>query len=92
VELCVRDEIMKRHGAEIEEVAGVTVHYVDTLLVNVDVDLRIGSFSTVWAANQIAGRVRDTLERSDQISKANIFLDLNANVASTEVPVNGGSR
>jgi divalent metal cation (Fe/Co/Zn/Cd) transporter len=76
VESCVRDEIIARHP-EVTSVEGVTVHYQDALLVNVDVNIRLDPGASIARAGSIATGIRGTLERSNQINKANIFLDLN---------------
>lgn len=76
VESCVRDEIMARHP-EVTSVEGVTVHYQDALLVNVDVNIRLDPTASIARAGNIANGIRGTLERSKQINTANIFLDLN---------------
>lgn len=80
VELCVRDEILSRHP-EVASVQGVTVHYQNTsLLVNVDVDIRLRQSAvatTIASVETVANDIRKTLEISNQINKARIFLDLN---------------
>mmetsp|Transcript_14893 Transcript_14893/g.21059 ORF Transcript_14893/g.21059 Transcript_14893/m.21059 type:complete len:638 (+) Transcript_14893:168-2081(+) len=81
VESCVRDEILKKHP-EVSSVEGVTVHFEDTLLVNVDVDIRMDDSTTpntpISKVATLARDVRKSLEASASISKANIFLDLNS--------------
>ena len=79
VEACVRDEILENHP-EVKTVEGVTVYYQDTLLINVDVDIRIDPSASIAKASALAEEIRDTLEASNQINKASIFLDLNEGV------------
>lgn len=79
VEGCVRDEITRRHP-EVSSVERVRVHFHGTMMVNVDVDIRIDPESSVEKASSLAEGLRQTLQRSSQINKASIFLDLNANV------------
>lgn len=76
VEANVRDEILEQHP-EVKSVEGVTVHYEDTLKVNVDVDIRINPDTTIARAGSVAEGLRNTLESSSQINAASIFLDLN---------------
>ena len=76
VESCVRDEILARHP-EVTSVEGVTVHYQDAVLVNVDVNIRLDPATSIARAGSIANGIRETLECSNQIDKASIFLDLN---------------
>ena len=79
VEGCVRDEITRRHP-EVTSVERVRVHFHGTMMVNVDVDIRIDPESSVEKASSLAEGLRQTLQRSSQINKASIYLDLNANV------------
>ena len=81
VEGCVRDEIMARHP-EVDSVERVRVQFHDTMMVNVDVDILIDPESSVHQASTMAEGLRQTLERSSQINKASIYLDLNAKVAA----------
>lgn len=81
VESCVRDEILENHP-DVRTVEGVTVYYQDSVLINVDVDIRIDPNASLAKANTLAGEIRDSLEVSSQIHKANIFLDLNENVVT----------
>eukprot|EP00591_Stephanopyxis_turris_P000917 CAMPEP_0195518772 /NCGR_PEP_ID=MMETSP0794_2-20130614/13624_1 /TAXON_ID=515487 /ORGANISM="Stephanopyxis turris, Strain CCMP 815" /LENGTH=562 /DNA_ID=CAMNT_0040647793 /DNA_START=234 /DNA_END=1922 /DNA_ORIENTATION=- len=62
---------------DVQSVEGITVHYEDTLLANVDVDIRIDPGTTVAKANSLAGELRESLEKSNTINKACVFLDLN---------------
>jgi len=59
-------------------VRGVTVHYQDAMLVRVDANICVGPHTSVFQANTLAGALREKLEESADINKANIFLDLNA--------------
>lgn len=79
VESCVRDEILEKHP-EVNSVEGVTVFYQDTMLINVDVDIRIDPSASIAKATTLAQGIRTSLEDSNQINKANIFLDLNEGV------------
>jgi cation diffusion facilitator family transporter len=81
VERLVREEILLKHP-QVTSVEGVTVHYQDTLLVNVDVDIRVDGQVTMVRAKNMANDIRNSLESADQIHKANIFLDLNEGVAA----------
>lgn len=83
VEKRVRSEILLKHP-EVTSVQGVTVHYQDTLLVNVDVDIRMDpEVTTILKAKSMAQDIRNSLENGNQIHKANIFLDLNGGVNVT---------
>ena len=77
VEGCVRDEIMRRHP-EVSSVERVRVHFHGAIMVNVDVDIRIDPECSVEKATSLAEGLRQTLQRSSQINKASIYLDLNA--------------
>ena len=68
----------------VESVERCTVHYHDTLKVDVDANvvLKRPDDMTVSQATNIAKELRELLERSENIDKANIFLDLN--VVKTE--------
>jgi cation diffusion facilitator family transporter len=80
VEKHVRSEILLKHP-EVTSVQGVTVHYQDTLLVNVDVDIQMDGDVTLLKAKSMAHDIRNSLESgNNQIHKANIFLDLNSSV------------
>jgi divalent metal cation (Fe/Co/Zn/Cd) transporter len=80
VEKRVRSEILLKHP-EVTSVQGVTVHYQDTLLVNVDVDIQMDGDVTLLKAKSMAHDIRNSLESgNNQIHKANIFLDLNSSV------------
>jgi cation diffusion facilitator family transporter len=81
VEDLVKLEVLSHHP-EVESVEGVVVHYEDTVLVNVDVQIRLAMNISVAQANALALDVRKTLENSSQISRAKIFLDLNQDVLS----------
>ena len=76
VENRVKREILSSHP-EVKSVEGVVVHYQDTLLVNVDVHIRLDMDTSLAEANRFATVVRDTIESSNQINTAKIFLDLN---------------
>ena len=76
IESFVKQEILSSHP-EVKSVEGVVVHYQDTLLVNVDVQIRMGMDTSLAEANKFATGVRDTIECSSQINTAKIFLDLN---------------
>ncbi|KAL7529036.1 hypothetical protein ACHAWF_002818 [Thalassiosira exigua] len=69
---------------DVKSVEGVTVHYEDTVLVRVDANICICPDATVSEANSLAATLRKDLEESDDIEKANIFLDLNADAFPTE--------
>jgi cation diffusion facilitator family transporter len=80
VEANVRDEILK-HYPEVHSIKGITVHYQDIVTNPIDVDVDImlhdTNGTTIALASQLAENVRNTLELSEQIHKASIFLDLN---------------
>ncbi len=77
IESFVEHEILSSHP-EVKSVEGVVVHYQDTVLVNVDVHIRLVDKDTTLAqASKVATSVRDTIECSSQISTAKIFLDVN---------------
>jgi cation diffusion facilitator family transporter len=78
VEQRVREEILLYHP-QVTSVEGVTVHYQDTLLVNVNVNIRVDGEVSLLMAKNVANDIRYSLESGDQIHKANIFLDLNEN-------------
>jgi len=88
VDSCVRDEIRRRHP-DVCSVERVRVNYQDSLHVNVDVDIRIDPASSIQQAGEVAEGLRQTLESSNQINKASIFLDLNA--ATTDVSASSSS-
>jgi len=88
VDSCVRDEIRRRHP-DVCSVERVRVNYQDSLHVNVDVDIRIDPASSIQQAGEVAEGLRQTLESSNQINKASIFLDLNA--ATTDVAASSSS-
>lgn len=79
VESCVRDEILEKHP-DVLTVEGVTVYYQDTLLINVDVDIRIDPYASIAKASSLAEEIRGSLEASGRINKASIFLDLNEGI------------
>jgi len=89
VESCVRDEILKKHP-EVSSVEGVTVHFEDTLLVNVDVNIRVDETTTprttISKVTNLAQDVRTSLEASASISKAKIYLDLNSSEGKSVLP------
>ena len=68
---------------EVQSVQGITVHYHDTLLIDVDAQIRIDSSQTdsVQSAYLLAKDLRYRLERNGNIDKAKIFLDLNADTS-----------
>ena len=85
IESCVRDEILRRHSDAVSSVPVITVYYRDSILIDVDVHIRLVTPSgsdktpgtvTVAQATNIGKEVRITLESSKQISKARIYLDL----------------
>ena len=78
MESCVRDEILENHP-DVKTVEGVTVYYQDSVLINVDVDIRVDPNTSIAKANALAEEIRDSLQVSSQINKASIFLDLNEN-------------
>ena len=63
----------------IKSIEQVTAHYHDTLLIDVDVTIRLQHCHkvTIERVNLIANTVRKLLEDTDEIHKANIYLDLN---------------
>uniref|UniRef100_A0A7S4I154 Cation efflux protein transmembrane domain-containing protein n=1 Tax=Odontella aurita TaxID=265563 RepID=A0A7S4I154_9STRA len=62
----------------VRSVEDVTVHYQDTILMNVDATIRMDNLgSTVSEAAEVAKQLRQNLEGEDNIHKANLFLDLN---------------
>merc|ERR1711862_830108 len=69
----------------IKSIEHVTVHYHDTLFINVDVTLRLqkqqrNDDMTIERVHRIANTVRNLLENDNNIiHKANIYLDLNDN-------------
>lgn len=85
IESFVEHEILSNHP-EVKSVEGVVVHYQDTVLVNVDVHIRLADKDTTLAqASKFATSVRDTIERSSQISTAKIFLDVNEDALSMAI-------
>jgi len=62
---------------DVVEVRGVTVHYQDTVRVRVDANICVNPNASVYQANRLAATLRKNLEDSDEIFRANIFLDLN---------------
>ena len=63
---------------KVQSVERCTVHYEDTLHAVVDVNIKLESESaTVTEAMETAKDVKSILEMSDNIHKANIYLDLN---------------
>ncbi|KAL3757858.1 hypothetical protein ACHAWU_002778 [Discostella pseudostelligera] len=62
----------------VRSVQKVTVHYQDTVIVRVDVNICVDPNSTVSQANELAATLRENLEDSKDIDQANIYLDLNA--------------
>lgn len=66
---------------EIESVERCTVHYEDTLQAIVHVNIKLkNTFTTIQKATVAAKDLRDLLEESDNIHKANIYLDLNDSI------------
>jgi len=86
VESCVREEILENHP-DVKTVEGVTVYYQDTVLINVDVDIRVHPNVSIAKANALAEAIRDSLQVSSQINKASIFLDLNENSSAPTASV-----
>jgi hypothetical protein len=87
IESCVRDEILRRHSDAVASVPVITVYYRDSILIDVDVHIRLvipgdddntvgTATTTIREATTIGKEVRLTLESSKQISKARIYLDL----------------
>lgn len=76
IEHDVRQELLLNPG--VESVQSVTVRYAESILANVDVVIRVPE---VAKANAVATELRHSLENLDNIHKAFIFLDLNANAA-----------
>lgn len=68
---------------DVKSVNGVTVHYQDTVFVRVDANICVDPNVTVSEANTLAASLRKNLEESDDIDQANIFLDLNVDIPST---------
>jgi Cation efflux family len=77
IESCVRDEIIRRHSDAVSSIQGVTVHYRDSIVVDVDVDVHLKAVTTITEASMVASAIRNTLECSNQIRKASVFLVLN---------------
>jgi cation diffusion facilitator family transporter len=90
VESTVRDHVLQHHPA-VSSVPGVTVHFYDTNLIHVNVDIRlINAAESISSAGIVAEQVRETLERLPEIEKASIFLDLNS--PTTATTATGSSR
>ena len=55
------------------------MHYKDILLptIHANIKLKQPEFITIASASALATELRELLEKSDSIYKANIFLDLN---------------
>ncbi|KAL3822794.1 hypothetical protein ACHAXA_005959 [Cyclostephanos tholiformis] len=70
-------------------VQGVTVHYQDTVFVRVDANICVDPKLTVSDASSLAAKLRENLERSNEINQANIFLDLNAETLFEAIQDNG---
>jgi len=68
----------------VKSVEGITVHYHDTLLVDVDAHIRLDvppSSTSVRNACLLAEELRNGLENQPNIHKARIYLDLNQDSA-----------
>lgn len=66
------------NDTRVRSVKGVTVHYQDTVLMNVDATIRMDDLgATVSEASEVAKQLRQNLESEDNINRANIYLDLN---------------
>ena len=65
---------------DVKSVEGITVHYHNTLLIDVDAQIRLkeSETTTVSGAHILAKELRQNLENNVNIHKAKIFLDLNA--------------
>lgn len=70
---------------DVKSIQGITVHYQDTVKVRVDANICVDPKATVSEANSLAATLRKKLEESDDIDRANIFLDLNADAPSENV-------
>ena len=66
---------------QVQSVERCTVHYEDTLNANVDVNIRLhNAVTTIEQATTIAKDLKAILEESDNINKANIYLDLSESI------------
>jgi len=74
----VTRELLLRHD-QVKSVEGCTVHYKDILLptIHANIKLKQPELITIASASALATELRELLEKSDSIYKANIFLDLN---------------
>jgi len=74
----VTREVLLTHE-QVESVEGCTVHNKDLPLANIDANIKLKhpELITVSSAISLAAELRELLENSDGICKANIFLDLN---------------
>jgi len=81
----VTRELLLGHS-EVKSVQSCTVHYQDMLLPNVDAHIKLMSpeWTTIASAASVASELRELLEGSDSINRANIYLDLNENAYSLE--------
>ena len=75
VELAAR-QILKDDPA-VWSVQGVTVHYQDTVRVRVDANICVDPDLSVAEASVVAAKLRENLEKSNEIDQASIYLDLN---------------
>mmetsp|Transcript_20671 Transcript_20671/g.41970 ORF Transcript_20671/g.41970 Transcript_20671/m.41970 type:complete len:617 (-) Transcript_20671:286-2136(-) len=70
-------KVLENHP-DVKSVEGVTAHFLDTVTVRVDANIRVDPNTTVLQANSLAKELRKLLEESNEdIEQANIFLDLN---------------
>lgn len=70
-------EMLENH-ADVASIERCTVRYEDTLNAVVDVNIRVvPELNQISDATALASDLRTTLEQSDYIYKANIYLDLN---------------
>lgn len=79
IEKITRD-LLLRHE-QVKSVEGCTVHYRNLPLANIDANIKLKHSERITVSNAIslAVELRKSLENSDHICKANIFLDLNEN-------------
>lgn len=61
---------------DVLSVQKVTVHFEDTILVNVEAAIRVKESSTISEARQIANTLRGTLLAEGGVHKARIYIDL----------------
>jgi len=79
-------ELLLRHD-QVKSVEGCTVHYQDMRLAHIDANIRLKQpeLTTITSAASLATELRELVEESDSIYKANIFLDINDAVVKDTV-------